>query len=168
MPSTAFNGFPYPSLSSQPNVPQDMQLLAQQLELKMPRGRLPGFPLVRSSQAGPVTAANGSTAVAGLSTTITLSTARKLDVMFAGQATSNIAGTIVGVQIWNATASGGVAQTVQIPVANYGQPIAVTVCDTLAAGTYTYQIRLYQSGGTGDAYLTAVPAVFTINDVGAA
>lgn len=168
MPSTAFNGFPYPALSSQPNVPQDMQNLAQQVELKMPRGRLPGFPLVRSSQAGPITSSAGLVVVSGLTATITLSTARKLDLIFAGQATSQTVGTIVGIQIWNATTAGGVAQTVQIPVANYGQPLAVFVSDTLAAGTYTYNIRLYQSGGTGDAYLTAVPAVFTINDMGAA
>lgn len=165
MPSTAFNGFPYPALPQQANVPTDMQALAEQIETKMPRGRL--TTAIRSSQAGPVAASAGWVAITGLTQSLTLATARKLDLIFVGQVTSNLAGTIVGCRIWNATTSGGIEQTTQIPVDNYGMPMPIFVSDVLAAGTYTFQVQMRQYGGPGDAFLTAVPAAFTINDVGA-
>lgn len=165
MATTPGTGLPYPALTGQqPNVPADIQALAVAIETKFPRGKI-GYAL-RSTQAGPVASGSGWVNVSGLGVTVTLQTARTLQCIFQAQATSDVAGTIVGARIWNSTSSGGKGVTTPIAVANFGQPVAVILNTTLPAGTYVFNIQLAQFGGSGGAYFTVDPQEFMVNDIG--
>lgn len=168
MGSTAVNGFPYPPETGVlPDVPYWLQQLAEAIEAKMPRGRIASA--VIFAQRGPVASGAGYVGVAGLSATFTLATARKITALVFTQATSDKAGTVVGIRVKN-TVNGGASggQTTQIPIDNYGQPLPTIVADTLPAGTWTYQVELAQFGGPGGAFLTAQPATLLVIDDGPA
>lgn len=168
MPNTPEMGFPYPpGTGVPPNVPYWMQQLAASIELKMPRGRLARG--IRTAQAGPVAAGAGWVDVASLSASVTIATARELDVFVFAQATSDQAGTSVGIRVRNVT-TGGVdgEQTVTIPVANQGAPLATFIAPVENAGTHQYRVQIAQFGGPGGAYLTAKTALIVVNDVGPA
>lgn len=168
MGATPVLGLPWPpDTGVLPDVPYWLQQLAEAVEQKLPRGRV-GYG-IRTSQAGPVASGAGWVTVASLGATVTLATARKLKIEVAAQATSNLAGTVVGIRIRNATNGGtGGDQTVRIPVDNYGEPIGSVVYDSQPAGTYTYQVQLAWFSGPGSAYLTALPATIAVYDDGPA
>ena len=169
MPNTPALGFPYPpGTGVAPDVPKWMRDLAVAIELKMPRGQLAYAR--RTAQAGPIQPQQSAIAIAGLSLTVTLATARKLKVTFMAQATSNVAGTIVGIGLQNRNTGELNVNTVQIPVANYGTPIPNMHVTSLPAGSYTFDVMHfnYSLPGFGGSYLTSDPAQHLIEDVGPA
>lgn len=167
MPNTPFFALPYPADTDPNDVALYLQRLAEAVEAKVPRGRYGHA--TRTQQAGPVAANAGWVDVAGLSYTVTLTTPRKLRVTVNAQATSDVAGTRVGVRIRNATTGGTTGeQTVSIPYANQGEPLPTSAPLTEAAGTHTFTVQLAHFGGTGGAFLTAQPATLSVSDEGAA
>jgi len=116
----------------------------------------------RVSQAGPVTSV---TAVAGLSTTFTLPGARKVQMQATAQATSDVAGTVVGIRL---NVDGGLvnAATVNVVTANNGQFVAVRGRMVLGTGSHTVQVELTRYAGSGGAYLTADLSEIEVTDLG--
>jgi len=116
----------------------------------------------RVSQAGPVVVV---TAIVGLGVNFTLPGARKVLVAATAQATSDVAGTVVGIRL---NVDGGLtnASTVNVVTANNGQFVAVRSRLLLGAGAHTVNLELTRYAGTGGAYLTADPAEVTVTDLG--
>ena len=134
-------------------MPQDIQNLANDVELKL-SGVERGY-AERYTTAGPVNSGAGWVTVSGLSITFTLAIARRMTIMFQGQCTSNVAGTVVGTRIYNATTTFFTPTTKYIPLANFGEGLAIAHRESLGAGTHTFHIQQCQFGGSGGAYLTA-------------
>lgn len=125
-------------------------------------------PAARLTQAGPVAQAAGWVTVEGLSATFTIPSRRSIKMTFDAEATSNVAGTLVGAGVYNTANQQGKHKTVTIGVANNGEPITVIDEQSLNAGSYTVVVRHAWFGGGGSAYLTAQKQLLLIEDMGAA
>ena len=167
MPSTPGLGLPYPPRTGvTPNVARDLEALAVALDRAVPRGLISYRR--KAAGAGPATKAKNFLTIAGLSQTVTLRTARTLEVMFTGQFTSGTNGTTIGCQVYNRTKGTGLVVTETVEVATRPHQLVNFDVLPLAAGTYTFDVRLVWWGGGGGAHLTGSPSLFSIKDVGPA
>lgn len=164
MPTTTNSGLRYPASSNAPNIPVDFQNLANDVDSNMPRGEIAYGE--RFTTAGPASNGAGWVTVSQLQVSVTLASARKVKVTMQGQATSNVAGTTVGTRIINLTTSDYTAITTYIQTANGGEGIAITLRQSLAAGSYSFAIQQCWFGGGGGAYLTADRSSILVEDIG--
>jgi hypothetical protein len=155
MPTTANLLLPYPALTAAPNVPADLQAIADRIEAvfatggaampaPVPRGKL-GVSQVTVSQTG-ITAATDLT---GLSVAVTVGTSRRIKISAMVHATGSVAN-----DVWRLSIAEGATvlqyAEVTIPTGGIAGDMVPFITFVPTSGAHTYKLVVTRTSGTGN------------------
>lgn len=163
MPTTPVLLLPYPALSAAPNVPADIQALADRAEAIVPRGRL-GYVAVTANQATITVEAD----LTGIAATVTVGSGRRIRVTVEISLASTVAGDTATLNIKEG-ATFLQTRDITLPTAGATGMLSASVILTPTAAAHTYKASLQRSAGTGVLNSTASaarPAFILVEDIG--